>query len=147
MRARITPTVLFRVAAVLTLLYGLAHSSGYPWTPAIAPREAALLENMRALRFEAEGASRTYWEFYLGFGLIISAFLFVQGCALWFCGSLSKEGNRTRPLAAVFALGFAVNAALSQMFFFAAPVVLAVAIAIVLGASFVLGEREEAKAA
>jgi pimeloyl-ACP methyl ester carboxylesterase len=44
---------------------------------------------MRAPRshsFEAEGFRRTYWDFYLGFGVIISAYLLVQAVVLVVAG-------------------------------------------------------------
>ena len=48
---------------------------------------------MRQFQFEAEGVTRTYWEFYIGFGVMISVFLLVQAVMLW---QLAAVSRRTR---------------------------------------------------
>ena len=132
------PSNLLRVSSIITLIYFAAHTAGMPWTPAVGPHEAALLESMKSLRFDAMGYSRTYWDFYIGFGLAISGFLLVQAVVLWQLASRAKADSvGVRPIIASFFMSFVVNAILVRMFFFTAPLVLAIAIAICLGAAFV----------
>jgi hypothetical protein len=127
------PFILLRIAALITLLYCVGHTSGMPWTPALGPGEIPVIEAMKARSFEAVGATRTYWDFYFGFGVIISAFLLVQAVALWQLGSLAKpDALRVRPIVASFFVAFVVNAFLSWKYFFVVPVVMAVAISICL---------------
>jgi hypothetical protein len=38
---------------------------------------------MKSHHFDAMGFSRTYWDFYYGFGLVISGYLLVQAVMLW----------------------------------------------------------------
>jgi hypothetical protein len=131
------PSILLRVASIITLLYFAAHTAGMPWTPAVGLQEAALLESMKSLRFDAMGYSRTYWDFYIGFGLAISGFLLVQVVVLWQLASRAKaDPVGVRPIIASFFVSFLVNAILVWRFFFTAPLVLAIAIAICLGTAF-----------
>jgi len=122
------PSILLRVASIITLLYFAGHTAGMPWTPAAGPGELPVIEAMKTHRFETEGFARTYWDFYFGFGLIISAFLLVQAVVLW--------QLQIRPIIASFLVAFVVNAILAWMFFFAVPAGMAVAIAACLGLAF-----------
>jgi hypothetical protein len=55
-----TPSLLLRIAAVITLLYCVGHTMGMPWTPAAGPQEAAVLEAMKTTQFDTMGSTRTY---------------------------------------------------------------------------------------
>ncbi len=132
-----------RIASVITFLYFAGHTSGVPWTPGEGPAEMAVIEAMKANRFEVIGSSRTYWDFYFGFGLIISVLQLVQGVVLWQLGSLAKtEAARLRPIIAAFFLAFVGNAILSGMYFFVIPVVMATVIAICLTLAFVMAGKK-----
>lgn len=140
---KLTPALFLRIAAVVTLLYGVGHSMGFPWTPAIGPDEASLIEQMKSLQFETEGVRRTYWDFYIGFGLIISAFLFLQAVVLWQLGALAKVSLMSvRPIIALFLIAFVVNAVLAGTYFFAIPLVMAIAISVCLAAALVAKDRK-----
>jgi hypothetical protein len=106
--------LLLRIAAVITFLYFAGHTAGIPWTPGLGPEEIPVLEAMKSHTFEMEGFRRTYWDFYLGFGLIISGYLLVQAVVLWQLGSLAKTDSlRVRPIVAAFFVAFIVNAVLA----------------------------------
>jgi hypothetical protein len=102
-----------------------------PWTPAQGPQEMAMLEAIKSHRFDALGAQRTYWDFYFGFGVAISAYLLVQAFVLWQVAGLAKTiGTQVRPIIASFLVAFLVNAIVVWKYFFAVPLVMAIAIAI-----------------
>jgi len=67
-----TTSLWLRFAALITLLYCAGHTMGMPWTPATGSQETAVIDAMKSARFDALGSERTYWQFYFGFGLIIS---------------------------------------------------------------------------
>ncbi len=142
------PSILLRIASIITLLYFAGHTAGMPWTPAAGPGELPVIGAMKTHRFQTEGFARTYWDFYVGFGVIISAFLLVQAVVLWQLGSLARTGAvQIRPVVATFLVAFVVNAILAWMFFFAVPAVMAAAIAICLGLAFyAAGRRQNASA-
>jgi hypothetical protein len=129
--------MLLRIAAIMTVLYCAGHTMGMPWTPSTGPKELAVIEAMKSNRFDVMGSARTYWDFYLGFGLIISGYLALQAIVLWQLATLAKnDWARARPIVLVFFIFSIVNAALVWSFFFIVPLVLATAIAVCLGLPF-----------
>lgn len=131
-----------RIASVITLLYFIGHTAGMPWTPTVGPGEAPVLEAMKTQSFEAEGFKRTYWDFYFGFGVIVSAFLLVQAVALWQIGSLARtDAVRVRPIVASFLVAFILNAILAWKYFFALPAVMAASISLCLAIALVTARK------
>ena len=101
-----------------------------------------LLQSMKSVPFDAMVFSRTYWDFYVGFGFAISGYLLVQAVVLWQLASRVKaDPLGIRPIIASFFVSFVVNAILVWMFFFTAPLVLAIAIAIFLALAFYAAGR------
>ncbi len=136
------PSILLRIASVLTLLYCAGHASGMPWTPVQGAGEVAVLEAMKSQRFEIAGVTRTYWDFYYGFGVAIIGYLLVQAVVLWQLGGLAKtEAVSVRPIIASLCVGFLVNAVIVWRFFFAIPLVMAAAITLSLGLAFFAAGR------
>lgn len=109
--------VLYRISSVLILLFDLGHSAGFPWSdPAWGvdvPRA------MRSSHFPVLGFSRTYWDFYVGFGLAISAFLLLAAILAWQLGSVP----RMRATAWALCLCFAAMTVINCMYFFTIPIV------------------------
>jgi hypothetical protein len=127
-----------RIASIVAFIYCAGHTAGAPWTPARGGAGGtAALEALRSLRFDVQGISRTYWDFYFGFGVAISAFLLVQAVLLWQLATLARTNAfRLRPIIALLLSGFCVNAVVAWMYFFPVPAVLAVAIAVCLAAAW-----------
>jgi hypothetical protein len=119
-----------RMAAILTAVYAVAHSAAMPWTPFTAPNEQAVVDAMKHVRFAAFGVSRSYWDFYQGFGVAISALLFVQAALLWQSAAFARAGGANlRPMIVTQLAGFVVNAAVAAKYNFAPALILAAAIA------------------
>jgi hypothetical protein len=67
-------------------------------------------------------------------GLAVSVFLLMEAVVFWQLSSLAKtDGLRLRPLLAVFAVGYLGFAAVSCRYFFWAPVITEILIALCLG--------------
>jgi hypothetical protein len=135
---------LFRIAAVLIFLFDLGHSSGYPWSdPAWNVDTAA----MRSSHFPIFGFLRTYWDFYVGFGLFVSVFLLLAAILAWQLGSLPAQ---TMPLVRVtawaLALCFAAVTVLSWMYFFAIPIAFSIVITVCLAVAASLSSRSAGRA-
>ena len=128
-----TSRVLYRIAAVLILLFDLGHSVGCPWSD---PKWGVDTSAMRSTQFQILGFTRTYWDFYVGFGLFISVFLLLAAVLAWQLGSLPAQ---TAPLLRVtawtFSLCFAAVTVLSWMYFFAIPIVFSTLITACLAAA------------
>ena len=132
-----------RVASVITLLYCAGHTTGMPWTPALGPRETALLAEMNAARFDVVGATRTYWDFYVGFGITISLFLLLLAGMLWQLGGLERrQPGVARPITAALCIAFIANAVIAVEYFFVIPILTALTIAVCLAVAFYLSPRE-----
>jgi hypothetical protein len=122
--------VLYRIAAVLILLFDVGHTAGYPWTD---PAWGAAPAIMQSGHFRVFGFTRTYWDFYVGFGLFVSVFLLLAAILAWQLGSLPPQ---TLPLLRVtawsLALSFAAVSVLSCLYFFAVPIVFSFVITVFL---------------
>ena len=136
--------LLLRIASIITLLLAVGHTSGGLsfWSPA---GETEVLRAMRSFHFDAGGVSRTYLDFYLGFGFIIGVYLLAQAVVLWQLASLAKaDPIRVRPLVGSFLLASVVSIFLSWRFIFLLPVVSFTAVAVCLGLAFyAAGKRQE----
>jgi len=128
-------TVLFlRIASVLTLIHAALHTIGGVFGGADPGVQQATVAVMKANEFAAMGAMRSYWDFYRGFGLVVSVFLTVEGVVFWQLGSLAKtDALRLRPVLATFLVGFLGTAMVSYRYFFAAPVITEILISLCLG--------------
>jgi hypothetical protein len=132
------PAVLLRIASIITLLYFAGHTAAIPWTPGMGPRELPVIEAMKTHSFDMGGFSRTYWDFYTGFGLMNSIYIAFQAVVLWLLGGLAtRDAGKLRPIIAAFFVSFALNAVLIWKYFFTVPLVMAIAIAICLALAFV----------
>ena len=72
-----TTARLLRIASVISLLFAAGHTLGGSdaWSPL---GETEVLKSMRSFRFDVFGVSRTYLDFYLGFGFTLSVYLLLQ---------------------------------------------------------------------
>ena len=130
------PSLLLRIASILTLLFAAGHTSGglSSWSPA---GETEVLRAMRTFHFDAAGVSRSYLDFYLGFGFILSVFMLLQAVVLWQLATLAKtDAARVRPMIGSFLVATIVSTALDWRFIFVVPVVCSAAIAVFLGLAF-----------
>jgi len=122
--------VLYRVAAVLILLFDIGHSAGAPWSD---PGWGVDLGAMRSSHFKVFGFSRTYWDFYVGFGWIVSVFLLLAAILAWQLGSLPAQSLRlVRPTAWALGLCFAAVTVLNWVHFFTIPIAFSAAITVCL---------------
>jgi hypothetical protein len=91
---------------------------------------------MRSTHFYILGFIRTYWYFYVGFGLFVSVFLLLAVVLAWQLGSLRPESlSLMRGTAWTFALCFAAITVLSWKYFFIIPIVFSLVITLCLAAA------------
>jgi hypothetical protein len=116
-----------KLLAGLLALFALGHTLG-----TAAPKvthgsgEASVFAAMQGFRFPIMGFNRTYWEFYRGFALIISLQLFLMMVIAWQLSAIStKDTRQALPMAVTLQIGCLGLLALSWMFFFTGPIVMA----------------------
>jgi len=105
-----------RTAAVVTALLALGHTLGHPWTPVRTLPAEGVVAAMQAVHFTVEGASRSYFDFYQGFGWTLSALIAMLAVVEWRLASAARDGRLDRLLVGVLAAGFALSALASALF-------------------------------
>jgi hypothetical protein len=119
-------------------LHFAGHSLGMLRGPSHGAEEIAVLDTMRNHHFDTMGSSRSYMDFFLGFGWDASINMFVQGVLLWLLATTAKtRPAEARPFIALFTIAWVASVFLYLKFFFVAPVVFAILMAIVLGSAWV----------
>ncbi len=64
------PSLLLRFASGIALVQFAAHTILFVFSsPKHGPAESAVIEAMKAHRFDFMGSLRSYWDFYFGYGL------------------------------------------------------------------------------
>jgi hypothetical protein len=129
--------LLYRISSVLLGLFALGHTIGFLH---VDPHWGAdtVVNGMRSVSFEVQRFNRTYWDFYVGFGLFVSVFLLFAAVLSWRFGSISPERLSAMPVERwSFALCFVLIAGLSWRYFFLAPGVFSTLVALgLLGAAW-----------
>ena len=114
------------------LLFDVGHTVGFLQSD---PKWGvdALLGSMRSIHFDLQGFSRSYWDFFVGFGLLFTVFLLFAAVLALQLSSLPAETlARMRGAAWALALCFAAVTALTCRYFFLAPIVFSVLITVCL---------------
>lgn len=127
------PVYFLRIASLLTLFHAVTHTIGGVFGRPSPGAAQAAVSMMKANQFAILGVTRSYWNFYRGFGLAVTIFLTVEAVVFWQLGSLAKSDSlRQRPIYATFLVGYAAMAANSYEYFFAPPVICEILIALCL---------------
>lgn len=132
-------SLLYRICSVLLVLFAVGHTIGFL---NVDPRWGAdnVVNGMRSVGFQVQGFNRTYWDFFVGFGLFVSVFLLFAAVLAWRFGSMSPESLSAIPVERwSFAVCFVLIAGLSWKYFFLAPGVLSTLAALALVGAALLG--------
>ncbi len=109
---------ILRIAAVLAAVQGTAHSAIFLTAkPRHGAPEVGVIEVMKSNRFFA-GGTRSYWDFYFGYGLLAAAACFVQAILFWQLGTIAAfNGELIRPIVGLFLLANVGHALLVARYF------------------------------
>jgi hypothetical protein len=135
--------VILRIAAVLAAVQGTAHGTLFLRArPRHGPAEVAVIEAMQSNRFDFAGATRSYWDFYVGYGLQAAAACLVEAVLFWQLARMAEsQPALVRPTVALFVLVNVGHALLTARYFFYLPIVFDLAIAACLAWAFVVAAR------
>jgi hypothetical protein len=134
--------LILRIASIVMFLFAVGHSLGglQSWSPA---GETDVLRAMRTVHFDAGGASRTYLDFYMGFGWTLSLFLLLQAVLLWQIAAIAyADAPRVRPMIASFFIVTVASAWVSWKLILAVPVIFSAVLAACLAGAFFMAGRE-----
>ena len=129
-------TWLFRVAAVVFLLFAVGHTFGFLGFRAPTPEGRAVYDAMNQVHFAVHDTVYSYGNFYRGFGLSCSVAMLFSAFVSWRLGTLARELPQ-----AIGALGwvfFAVQVAgvlISLKYFGALQAAFSAAVALCVGAA------------
>jgi len=97
---------------------------------------------MRSVHFDAQGFTRTYWDFFSAFGLFFSVFLLFSAVLAWLLGGLPAETLvRVRSIAWALAICYVAITGLSFRYAFSTPLVFSVLITVFLIAAATLSAK------
>ena len=139
--------LLLRIASVISLLFAAGHTLGgrKDWT---FTGETEVLQPMRTYQVQAMGASRTYMDFYRGFGFTLSVYLVLQAVVLWQLAALARTNPaQVRPIILSMLIASLVNAVLTWRFILPVPALFGTVVTAILLATFVSAGRDAISAA
>src|SRR6266568_5201646 len=112
--------MLYRISAALLLLATLGHTfGGMLGTARRGPRAGAdadrVFGEMKSVLFQWQGADTTWFKFWLGNGLCVSALFLPAIVALWVLGGLGGLDPTVRQATLPIAVGTLVGIALTSL--------------------------------
>ena len=121
-------SLLYRIAAVLLLLFAVGHTLGFRQSDPTWEVDT-LLGSMRSIHFEVQGFNRTYWDLFVAAGFSVGVFYLFAAVLAWQLGSLSAETLAVvRVTAWALALCFVAITVVSCRYLFILPIVSSVLI-------------------
>ena len=133
-----SPKVFYRIASVLLVLFALGHQLGFQHADPQWHVDS-VVGAMQSVHFQVQGLTRSYWDFFAGFGYFVTVFLIFAAVLAWQLGGLRNDA-----LAVVrwtFAASFVVIAFLSWRYFFIIPLVFSAVIALCLFVAVLVVQR------
>jgi hypothetical protein len=129
-RPDVKASLVYRVAAVLLLLFAVGHTLGFRQSDPAWGADA-LLGAMRSIHFDVQGFKRTYWDLFLAAGFSVGVFYLFSAILAWQLGGLPPETlARLRGVAWAFALCFAAITVVSWKYLFIVPIVFSLVITV-----------------
>jgi len=136
-----TATRWLRISSVLSLLFAVGHTLGGRkyWSPM---GDNQVLQAMRTVHFDLSGTSRSYLDFYMGFGYSLSIFQVMLAVLLWQLATVARtNADGTRPMIAVIALAIAFCGVIAYVFILPLPALFSSALFGSLAMAYVVARR------
>lgn len=135
-------SIFYRVSAILLVLLAAGHTLGFSQ---VDPKWGldATVAGMRSIRFDADGFSRTYWDFFLATGCITGLFYLFAAVLAWSLGGLPASSlARLRLVTYGLPLCFAAIAVVSWLHLFLIPIAFSAATTLTLTLAAALAARQ-----
>jgi hypothetical protein len=127
-------TLLYRIAAVVFLIFAAGHTFGFLSFRPDSAEGRAVFDSMNSVHFTMQGRSYSYANFYRGFGLSCTVSMILSAFLAWHLGQLARSAP-----AAVGFMGWAFcilqvpGIVLSFLYFGPPPMVLSTLVTLLLG--------------
>ena len=130
------PWTWLRVGAALQGLGAVLHTIASMDSPSRGPAEEAVFAAMQSFRFQIAGVTRSHWNFYQGYELIITVVFAVLAVLIWQLSNLSKtEPRQAVPFVVTILAAEILMSAIGWEYFFAGPGGMSILIAVCLVAA------------
>ena len=135
-------SILYRIAAVLLLLFAVGHTFGFRQSDPTWGVDA-LLGSMRSIRFDVQGFNRTYWDLFVAAGFSVGVFYLFAAILAWQLSSVPAATLALmRGTAWAFALCFAAITVVSWRYLFILPIAFSSLITVCLTAAAWLSAKQ-----
>lgn len=125
---------LYRIAALLFLLFAAGHTAGFLSFRPKSPEGLAVMESMRQIHFQFGSRTGTWFGFYTGFGLFVSVYMLFSVFVAWRLSNAQPgEISMARTLAWVLFGVQVANVGVCYAYFGPVQVAFAAACAAVIG--------------
>jgi len=130
------PTILFRITAVMFLLFAIGHTFGFLTFKPPTQEGLAVRDAMNNVHFEEQGKIFSYGGFYRGFGLSATASMLFEAFLAWYLGTMARRNSReATAIGWAFFVQQLFGLVLSWFYFGIAPMVLSAIVAVLIGAA------------
>ena len=137
-------SMLYRIAAVLLLLFAAGHTLGFSQSDPSWGVDA-LLGSMRSIHFDMLGFNRSYWDLFVGAGLSVTLFYLFAAILAWQLSRLPAATlAQMRGTAWAFACSFAALAVVSWTYLFTIPLVFSIVVTVCLTAAAWMSPKQVA---
>src|SRR3954467_9380971 len=118
----------FRLATYLLALFCAGHTGGGMLAQkSLGPGADAVFDAMKSTHFEFNGADSTWYGFWFGFGLTVSAFLMLVAVTALVLDRVTPDAWRqVQTIAWAMIIAMAFNGVIAWRYFFAGPTVFSV---------------------
>jgi hypothetical protein len=137
----VTTTLWLRISSVITLLFAVGHTLGgrNNWSPT---NDNPVILAMGVVRFQVMGVSRSYLDFYRGFGYLLAVAMVMQAVLLWQFATLARTSlAAVRPMIAIMVLAGVANVLICWRLIFPIPALFSLVLLASLIVSYVLAGR------
>lgn len=118
----------YRGSSLLLVLFAAGHTLGFRRTDAWPDAVKPVVAGMQTVYFPADGFLRSYWDFYVGFGLFVTVMMLFAAVVAWQMAGLPQETlSRMKLIRWSLAIALAVITGMTWRYFFLAPLVFSVA--------------------
>jgi hypothetical protein len=131
-------SLLLRIASAVSLLFAAGHTLGglrKSWSPI---GETPVLTAMRDFRFDVYGVNRSYLEFFLGFGFLLTVCQLLQTVLMWQLAGVAKaDRHQAQPFIWTFFIASILSGVLAWRFLFPIPVYFGAVLTVCLGLALI----------
>jgi len=125
-------SLLYRIAAVLLLLFAAGHTLGFRQSDPTWGVDT-LLGSMRSIHFDVQGFNWTYWDLFVAAGFSVGVFYLFTAVLAWQLGSLPAESFAVMHVTRwALALCFVAITVVSWRYLFILPIVFSMVITVCL---------------